>query len=1124
MSKQPEFIDHRDGNTLLAALQATLPEPPQRDYEVSERPTTSLAEVAIVTAFFSPAGFAQIADRLATAPQVRLLIGAEAPPEAQWPERRPGDPPEPSFRRAQVRDGLTELNAGLRRDRDRLPFNRATAIDLRRLVAMLRDGRLETRRYERAYLHAKAYIFDGLSQGFIAGSSNLTRAGLTTNLELNLGRWDPSVFSQARDWFNALWDEAVPFDLAIFYEEIEAEYTPYQIFLRVLWQLYGQELDREVEEVGQIPLTAFQQHGVWRAQRILEDFGGVIVADEVGLGKTFIAGAILDAFSRSRRRALIVCPAALRDTTWRQFLAEHGISRFVECVSFDQLGLDRQFLDTRRPNATQNHLDRDIEEYALVVVDEAHNYRNPDAAYRAGVLRRLLFGPRKDLVLLTATPVNNSLWDLFHLMRFFAREDAALAQVGIVSIRERFERASRLDPSNLNPDYLYPIIDAVTVKRTRGFVKKYYAGEQIRGPDGRLQPIIFPKPIPITVRYELDKVLPGFFDEVADALDPDHGNDLLKFARYAPALYELEIDEEEALRAEAAVGLLRSGLLKRFESSKYAFRLSLDRMLHEHERFLEALGKGKVITTAFLHELSATDDTTFDDLLEQSDHVADAVDYDIGSMRADVEHDKAIIERLLGRTREIDEPNDPKLAAVVEELARIADDAKRESVDAVEEARNRKVLVFSFYADTVEWLRRALESRIKSDARLAAYQGRIVAVAGSKTVDPDEVGRNSAVWGFAPESSRPPPGRDADLYDLALTTDVLAEGMNLQQCRNIINYDMPWNPMRLVQRHGRIDRIGSPHSRVFMRTVFPADRLNDLLNLEQRILRKLTQAARSIGVGTPPIAGAEQGEQVFSETRAEIEKLAREDPSLYERGGTESAAQTGEEYRQRLRTALELDREAVVNLPGKAGSGMRRGPESGVFFCAEVETVTERRTFLRFVPANLAWRPSRDSAIIREVGTCLRLIDCTPETERHMPAALQEAVFSFWDVALADIQDEWQRLSDPINLQPRIRPLNRRVAEFIRNHPPHEADGAGVARALDILEAPWPRREEALLRDEFEGLTGDAQSRVRRMVEWILNTGLEPFIAPAPLPEIELDDVRLICWLAIEGSGVPSTD
>jgi hypothetical protein len=339
-------------------------------------------------------------------------------------------------------------------------------------------------------------------------------------------------------------------------------FPPWLIFLRVLWQLYGEELEQEREEEGDIPLTAFQLHGVWRARRILQDFGGVVVADEVGLGKTFIAGEILNACAKNRQRALLVCPAALRDTTWAKFLGAHGISRMVEMVSYDELARDQQFYNERRPLATQRHLSQSIEDYALVVVDEAHNYRNPDTRYRAAVLRQLLFGQRKDVVLLTATPVNNSLWDMYYLLRFFLR---ALAGRGIVNIRDRFKAAAKQDPSNLNPDFLYPIIDAITVKRTRGFVKKFYADATIRGPDGVSRPIVFPKAVAITLRYSLDNMAPGLFDAVSDALDPVGGTDVISFARYAPDAFLLDKDEADAEAADTVAGLLRSGLLKRFE-------------------------------------------------------------------------------------------------------------------------------------------------------------------------------------------------------------------------------------------------------------------------------------------------------------------------------------------------------------------------------------------------------------------------------------------------------------------------------------------------------------------------------------------------------------------------------
>jgi hypothetical protein len=1139
---RPAFIDNRDGNTLTAALGALLGPAPRR-LEGESWPDGPIDELCVTTAFFHPAGFGQVRELLEAIPKVRLLIGAELPPEAAFAPRAPGDPGEPAFTRARVVRRLREIETGIRRERDRaVPFTYAATRDLRHLIALLRSGRVEVRSYDRAFLHAKAYIFGGTAPGFVAGSSNFTRAGLASNLELNLGAYDPDLLARAKAWFEDLWRDGVPLDLAEIIEQPPTEYTPYEIFLRVLLKLYGDEVEEEAKADRNVPLTSFQQHGVVRALRIMERCGGAIVADEVGLGKTHIAGAIIERALEERQRVLLLCPATVRDNTWKRFLVRYDL-RNADMLSYEELALDRQLFEhEERPHSRSENLNHDLDDYSLVVVDEAHNYRNPGAPTRAAALRRVLFGRPKKVLLLTATPVNNSLWDLFHLIGFYVRQDGFLADRGILSIRGRFEEAMRIDPTALSPDLLYPIIDATTVKRTRGFVKRFYEGDSIVGPDGRPQKIVFPKPIPVTVRYDLDGAVPGLFDRVEEALDPEGGSERLRFARYRLAYYAKDYDEEEVARAAATEGLLRSGLLKRFESSAHAFARTAEKMAREHGLFLKALAEGKVITTEFLQELSGDDsDETFEDLLRDSSMSLPAEQFKVADLSMDVARDRDILEALAHEARRVTGTNDPKLAALETALVEIARQAAADGIGALDARELRKVLIFSFFADTAEWVKSHLDGMVQRHPELKPYEGRLASVIGG---DEGDVTKRDAVLHFAPKSSGADPVPE-DRLDLLVTTDVLAEGVNLQQARHIINYDMPWNPMRLVQRHGRIDRIGSRHPRVWLRTIFPDAQLDRLLELEQRILNKLAQAAASVGV-VAPIRGARDGQQVFTETREEIEKLLREDPSLFERGGSAGAAQTGEEYRLELRKALATCRERVVAMPWKAGSGMVRGTERGVFFCAEVGG----RTFLRFVRADARWNPvarprdggsagdeatqvalpydaeasagtaARDLgafSIVSELGTCLRLIECREDQERVLDGELAERkVYDLWALAQADIFASWMRETDPANLQPKVRPLNRRVAAFIRANTPTVAKPEDLDRALDVLESPWPRREEALLRGWFEAESDAGASKSARLVTEILATGLRGVVPPVPLPPITPDQVLLVCWMAVD--------
>ncbi len=1083
---RPFFVDNRNGVTLDQAIRTYL--------EVLQQDRDMFVSMDIATAFFNVPGFNLIANELSKLQGVRLLLGAEPWPETERPSPQPEDPPEPFFTNRLVQEGLTHLDQALAQSRDLLPFDEDTDASVRRLLELLHSAKVEVRRYTQRFLHAKAFLFRTSAGGLVSGSSNLTYAGLKRNVELNLGHFDDPAVPRVEAWFEELWANAEPFDLAAIYDRLMAEFPPYFIYMRVLYALYGEELEEEAREEGEIPLTTFQQHGVWRALRILRRCGGVLVADGVGLGKTYLAGALIGEYRARRQRVLLICPAALRDSTWKDFLNKYQL--FVECLSYEQIANDRQL------GGNESYLRSHLEEFALVVIDEAHAYRNPDSPARAGVLRRLLMGPRRDLVLLTATPVNNSLWDLYHLVRYFVKQDALFAERGVLSLRDRFQDAMRVDPFNLNPDMLYPIIDATTVKRTRQFIKRHYLNDLITLPDGRRVPIHFPKPIPQSANYDLDQILPGFFSELEDALDPPHGHPKLTLARYQPENYpaghpHLPMDT-------AIVGLLRSGLLKRFESSVHAFAKTIGKMVRENEIFLRGLDRGVVISKHLMHELSASeaDDELFDELMESADEVEPAKNFNVTELRKDVEADRVLLASWHERAVTVKPEEDPKLQKLVETLVAVIEQAKKEATDSDDERRKAKVLVFSFYEDTVNWVESYLDRILEKDKHLASFRGRMASIAGDETRH--GVSRQKAVWGFAPASSGAPPGYK-DEFDLLVSTDVLAEGFNLQQCRNIINYDLPWNPMRLVQRHGRVDRIGSPHDQVFLMTFFPDAQLDALLNLEARVRRKLAQAAASVGVEVAPIEQGAEGDQSFTETREEIERLHQNDASIYERGGTESAVQSGEEYRQELRKALQKYNSEIRELPWKAGSGMVKGKERGHFFCAQVG----KRVYLRFVPYD-----GRD--IISEIGTCLRIIECQEDTPLVMPTDLKQTAFSAWQRTQKNIFESWTYETDPANLQPKVPAINRKIADYLRRYPPPTIEQARLIRCLEAVEAPCSLREQNLLRAVFERDTIAAETKSLALVEEIERIGLEPFHAPPPLPPIQEDDVHLICWMAVD--------
>ena len=1115
---KPEIATNRAGGTVAEAVNGFI------EYAAAATGVLGPTRLDIATAYFNAGGYSLLADALDEVPAVRMLLGAEPSPSEQRPRRLDEEPASPQrAERARLRRALETQQGDLLVDRNLLGFTREADASARRLVAWLRSGRVEVRRLEDRFLHGKAFVVGAHGHGVVAGSSNFTRAGLSTNVELNLGNYQPHTVGQVQEWFDELWDEAAPYDLAGLFESRFEPHAPWLIFLRMLEELYGAELEAEAEASGDptIRLTDFQADGLWRAKRILERHHGVLVADEVGLGKTFLAGELIrEAALERRQRVLVVAPATLRDGPWRAFRSQHQLP--FELVSFDDLAADSRLNPIER-TAGSFKLDAAVNEYAMVVVDEAHNLRNP-ATQRSTALRRLLAGsPAKKLVLVTATPVNNSLWDLYWLLSYFLRNDAVLAEAGITSLRRRFGAAMALDPEALTPEHLFDVIDATAVRRTRSFVKRFYPNDRLVI-DGAETPISFPTPRVRKVDYDLDRVLPGFFDEIGAALDADAAADAgpptaggragLSLARYAPSGYRLD-GQTESYEAQLA-GLLRSMLLKRFESSPHAFAATCRKMAADCGQFGALVEAGHVATGEALAEWFATDSDDLDEIDQFFEHHASGLDpvsdYDRDRLLADVGADRELLESWAAKAGTVTRGDDPNLAALVEVLAEIAVDAEAEGIGAADTRNRRKTLVFSYFFDTVDWITGHLEAAAENDPRLAAYRGRIATWSRGE--------RPEILWGFAPATTQPPDGAAEDLYDILITTDVLAEGVNLQQARHIVNYDLPWNPMRLVQRHGRIDRIGSAHREVFVHCVFPDARLDDLLGLEEHLRRKLTQAAATVGVGAV-LPGQVGVDRDFTETREEIEKLRREEAGLFERGGTRAGALSGEEYRQVLRQALEDAGLAadIDRLGWGSGSGMAalppgRGP--GYVFCARV--ADRERPLFRYVELATAsgGEGAGEPQVVDDTLACLDRAQppAGPDTARVLSEEVLRRAFDAWEVARAHIVEVWNHNADPANLQPDIAPALRRAAELVRSHPPPELAQEEIDRAVDALQAPYQERVVRSVRSALNA-DGEPAERAAAVLAVIDDLGLEPYSTPEPLPEITPDDVHLVCWQAL---------
>lgn len=1024
--------------------------------------------LSVATGYVNLGGLHHLAS-IADGRPTRLMIGAQPAPGLGADHG-----PLPVFERH-----LAVLAA--ERDFSRFPPSRA-ARALDDVEAWLERPEVSVRRYTERFLHGKGYLLGTATAGRVAlvTSANLTNAGLRHNLELGLAHYDPVVAGLAVGWFDRLWEAATPYE-----DDLRALLFPdpglvdaATVYLRALLELQppeDEDPDRPSRPTG-LQLASFQRDGYERARAIVRRHGGVVYADGVGTGKTEIGLSFIEERTKEDGvYALVIAPAQLA-RRWRERIDQAKLP--AQVVSFQELASDEQLAPG---SGARRRLNNRKDAYRLVVIDEAHALRNQDTRwYRA--MERLMGGSRKELVLLTATPINNGLWDLHNLVMLFARHDRAFSGIGIDSVRDLFTRAgaNRRDPEDLSPDVLFPLADAVSVRRDRVFIEREYRGE--RFPNGL--PVRFPTPVLRTRRYDLDAAHPGLFDLITDRIDA------LTMARYRPSAYELG-DGESAAEAQLG-GLLKSGILKRFESCWRACLETVELMIGAHDAFALAWAEGRVLAGEALRQAAAgaADEAGLASLVEEAlaggaeSRPAGAFDPSYGEAVAE---DRARLAEVRDALAELGSVDDPKLAEVVRVLEGMDDE---------------KVAVFSTFAATVRYLDENLPARVGGRER--------VVVIGNAS-GPEE--RMRALERFAPRTVVGPDHEPAEgEVGLLVSTDVLSEGQNLQQAQAVVSYDMPWNPQRVVQRNGRVIRLMSEHDEVHLVTMLPTPgELERLLGLEARVRMKIKAASGVYGMESEVIEGMELGA-----LRSFADRLADGDATLLDEAEGESGAFVGEELRRIIaRAAAEGELERVWRLPWGIGACVRQTAQraaagsAGVFFACRTPPMQDADDGYRY------WRyveqPSGE--LVTSDLDMLRRIDPTGLQEVDADGLDLEGA---WAIAAADIVEAHNARADLRGQEEPVGPRQTWALEVLRDPLVALVDGAEAAEeALTVTRSSTVRRalgdvEQAVL----DGVISRDEA-ARRIVAVVEEFGLRP-VAAAPLPRrITTDDVGVVCWMGV---------
>ena len=734
---------------------------------------------------------------------------------------------------------------------------------------------------ESNFLHGKMYLASSQDspKNAVVGSSNFTKRGLggsdQANLEINLAVSDDAATSELQEWFDALWGdegrtEDVKRRVLNALDRIGNEYAPESIYYKTLYELFRKEI--EALRAGDDPITAagFSDSDIWKALyefqkdgartviNKLKEHNGCILADSVGLGKTYTALAVIKYFELHNTHVLVLCPSKLRDN-WSLYQVGSGHSQ--NPFRDDRFGYTLlAHTDLSRDSGSSGGVDLstfDWRNYGLVVIDESHNFRNSDGKRYQRLLEDVIKqGASTKVLMLSATPVNTSLIDLRNQIYLMTegRENSFQESLGVNDIRNSMASAQKQfkewetghkpggkrDKAKLLADLgadFQRLLSGVSISRSRRQIEQFYAEEMERVGQ-------FPeRETPVNRYPQTDLRGQLSFEGLKNRIEQ------FTLSLYQPSGYVTDPDRLRELEATRArqnfnqrdserflVGMIRTNFLKRLESSPKSLTLTLERTIEKIDYLLDMIERFQSGGALFASSLSDDDiEPDDDDDFEVGGKLNPyrLSELDVERWRVDLKRDRHTLNGALQQVAAIAPERDGKLKQIRDEIR-----AKAESPTLdLDDKPNRKLLVFTTFKDTALYLYDNL-------ADLADELGLSMAMVSgeeNRTADGDR-DFNSILTNFAPTARNRRASADSRDIDLLIATDCISEGQNLQDCDTVINYDIHWNPVRLIQRFGRIDRIGSRARSVRMVNYWPTSDMDKYLKLEGRVQARMALA------------------------------------------------------------------------------------------------------------------------------------------------------------------------------------------------------------------------------------------------------------------------------------------